>query len=79
MIVEYTQPKVQINMKNLLSRMSDCLDALYQCRSNHGGSDTMNFSQVPSTICALQIAQQFTAKAATHLSQHQFHQLLQFL
>lgn len=47
-IMEYTQPKVQINMKNLPSRMSDCLDALYQCRSNHGGSDAMNVSQVPS-------------------------------
>lgn len=49
--------------------MSDCLDALYQCRSNHGSSDAMNVSQVPSAVCALQIAQQFAAKAANRLSQ----------
>jgi hypothetical protein len=77
--MEYTQPKLQINMRNLPSQMSDCLDALYQCRSNHAGSDAMNVSQVPSAVCALQIAQQFAAKAANRLSQHQFHQLLQFL
>ncbi|KAL8718407.1 MAG: hypothetical protein Q9225_004450 [Loekoesia sp. 1 TL-2023] len=59
--------------------MSDCLDALYQCRSNHGGSEAMNVSQEPSTVCALRIAQQFAAKAANRLSQHQFHQLLRFL
>lgn len=39
----------------------------------------MNVSQVPSAVCALQIAQQFAAKAANCLSQQQFHQLLQFL
>ena len=77
--MEYTQPKLQINMKNLPNQMSDCLDALYQCRSNHAGSDAMDVSQVPSAVCALQIAQQFAAKAANRLSQHQFHQLLQFL
>ncbi len=52
--------------------MSDCLDALYQCRSNHGSSDAMNVSQVPSAVCALQIAQQFAAKAVNRLSQQQF-------
>ncbi len=77
--MEYTQPKLQINMKNLPNQMSDCLDALYQCRSNDGSSDAMNVSQVPSAVCALQIAQQFAAKAANRLSQQQFHQLLQFL
>ncbi|KAI9870338.1 MAG: hypothetical protein M1830_004363 [Pleopsidium flavum] len=77
--MEYTQPKLQISMKNLPNQMSDCLDALYQCRSNHGSSDAMNVSQVPSAVCALQIAQQFAAKAANCLSQQQFHQLLQFL
>ena len=39
----------------------------------------MNVSQVPSFVCAFQIAQQFAAKAANCLSQQQFHQLLQFL
>lgn len=66
-------------MKNLTNQMSDCLEALYQCRSNHGNSDVMTVSQVPSAVCALQIAQQFAAKAANCLSQQQFYQLLQFL
>lgn len=69
MIMEHTQPKLRINMKNVPNEMSDCLDASYQCRSNHRGSDAMDVSQVPSAVCALQIAQKFAAKAANRLSQ----------
>ncbi|MCJ1388950.1 hypothetical protein MMC18_001801 [Xylographa bjoerkii] len=39
----------------------------------------MNVSKVPSAVRALQIAQQFAAKAANRPLHQQFHQLLQFL
>ena len=48
--------------------MEYCLDALHQCHSKHGGSDAENVGQALSAVSALQIAQQFAAKASERLS-----------
>jgi hypothetical protein len=70
-------------MERISSQINDCLVALHQWHTNASVSESSARALTPKhatdALSGCQIARQFSTEAAKHLSQQQFHQLLQFL